>query len=668
MNRNSRRSNCLAGLTAAVCICFSTGVFAADLVPLEHFARLPEYKLPKISPTGQYLAVIAPVEDQDSLVIIRLSAQRIESMLQFERGAEVIEFHWVNDDRVVCSFGTEIPGEGAILRSTREIYAMDADGKKKKLIFGLRSGLDSRKDSRIKEAKPINAAGYVIDPLRDDRSNVLIASYPYAGRELADVAPTIFKVNVYTGARKKQNAVPYRSFNFVTDGNGEIRAANFFDEGGTVSVLYRGADESQLRVLDNLSAPKADVALLAMDASGERIYVAESQAGRPRGVSLYDPRTDSTEHLWSNATFDVTGLVWSADASAVIGATYYADRLKYAFFDDQQADSRLIMSIQRAFAGKEIEVVSRTRDGGKSIIRVGSSSEPYDYYVFDSEKRNMNLLLGSRSWIDPARMSSAEHFEIDARDGQKLRGYLTVPAGSAGKGLPLVVMPHGGPHGVRDEFEFDPEVQVLASRGYAVLRVNFRGSGGYGPAFERAGYQKWGTVIQDDIADAARWAIGEGYADGDRVCIAGASFGGYSALMSVERYPDLYKCAVGELGVYDLPLMYETGDVPERNTGVDYLRMAIGTDETELARQSPSRNVEPIKADLFIIYGKHDERAPPVQSLTLTKALDDAGKHYELFEMREEGHSSASEPTRLERYQRVLKFLDRNIGSGMTPH
>lgn len=662
MHERKRASRCFSGSAAALCLCLAMAAFADDRVPLEHFARLPEYKQPKISPTGKYLAVIAPVEEQDSLVIIQLSATRISAILQFVRNAEVLDFYWANDDRVICTFGSRVPGRGALVYTAGEIYAMDADGKKKKSIFGYRSGLESRVDSRIKEAKPINAAGLVIDPLHDDRSNILIAAYPFAGRTLAEVAPTIYKVNVYTGARKKQGPVPFRSFNYLVDRAGTVRAANSFDRELNTSVLYRDADDSDLAVMVTLSAPKSDATLLDMDAAGERIYVSDSRDGKPRGVSLYDPRTGSIERLWSDDAYDVLDLVWSADEESVIGVTYYGDKLRYAFFDESDPDARLIMSIQRTFAGKEIEVMSRTRDGTKSIVRVGSASEPSDYYVFDSEKRNMNLLLGSRSWIIPAQMSPASHFEINARDGQTLRAYLTTPVNSDGGGLPLVVMPHGGPYGVRDRFDFDPEVQVLASRGYAVLQVNFRGSGGYGPAFEKAGYRHWGTDIQDDIADATRWAIDEGHADAKRICIAGASFGGYSALMSVVRYPELYRCAIGEIGVYDLPLMYEEGDIPESKLGIEYLQTAIGTDEAELIRQSPSRNADSIKASVFILYGEHDERAPPAQSSSLMEAMDRAGKPYELFVMRDEGHSFVSERTRLERYSQILRFLDKNIG------
>lgn len=649
-------NGCLSRLFAAAMTCFCVGALADELVPLDDFVRLAEYSDPKISPTGEYLAVIAPVNDQDSLVVIDLNAMQVSSVLRFVRGAEVLYFYWVNDERIICSFGKKRPRKGAILYSAGEIFAMNADGRKKKSIFGYQS------------AHPMNAAGIVIDPLRNDHDNMLIAAYPFSRMGLADVTPTIYKLNVYKGVRKKQRPVPYRSYNFHVDGTGRIRVANAVDDDFNSMVLYRDVDEMEFRALDELSHPNADVELLGMNSAGDRIYVADSRDGGPMGLSLYHPETGSIEQLWSNDEFDVLDLVWSADQSTAIGATYYADKLRYAFFDAAHPDARTIMSLQKIFEDKELEVLDRTRDGKQSIFRVGSSTSPDEYYLFNSETRNVERLLGSRNWIDPARMSPAEYFEVAARDGQKLHGYLTLPKNGNGESLPMIVMPHGGPHGVRDTFSFDTEVQVLASRGYAVLQVNYRGSGGYGPAFLKAGYRNWGTVIQDDIADATNWAIDEGYADRKRVCIAGASFGGYSAMMSAVRYPELYRCAIGELGVYDLGLMYEEGDIADRDIAVDYLKAAIGTDDAELISQSPARNVESIKADLFIIYGKHDDRAPPAQSIAMTSALDDAGISYELFVMRDEGHTFASETDRAERYARILKFVDKNIGSGVANH
>jgi dipeptidyl aminopeptidase/acylaminoacyl peptidase len=646
----------ISGLFATAIACFCICALADELEPLDHFVRLAEYSDPKISPTGEYLGVIAPVNDQDSLVVIDLNAMQVSSVLRFVKGAEVLYFYWVNDERIICSFGKKRPRKGAILYSAGEIFAMNADGRKKKSIFGYQSAL------------PMNAAGIVIDPLRDDHDNMLIAAYPFSRAGLADVTPKIYKLNVYNGVRKKQSPVPYRSSNFHVDGTGRIRVAHAVDDNFNSMVLYRDVGEREFRVLEELSHPNADVELLGMDSAGDRIYVADSRDGGPVGLSLYYPETGSVEQLWSNDKFDVLDLVWSADGSTVIGVTYYADKLKYAFFDAAHSDARTIISLQKVFEDKELEILNRTRDGKHSIFRVGSSTSPDEYYLFNSEKRNVERLLGSRNWINPARMSTAKYFQIAARDGQKLYGYLTMPSNGNGESLPLVVMPHGGPHGVRDTFSFDTEVQVLASRGYAVLQVNYRGSGGYGPAFIKAGYRKWGTLIQDDIADATNWAIDEGFADRKRVCIAGASFGGYSAMMSAVRYPELYRCAIGELGVYDLGLMYEEGDIADRDIGVDYLRTAIGTNDAEWTRQSPSRNVESIKADLFIVYGKHDDRAPPAQSIAMTSALDDAGISYELFVMRDEGHTFASETDRAERYARILKFLDKNIGSGITDH
>jgi dipeptidyl aminopeptidase/acylaminoacyl peptidase len=223
------------------------------------------------------------------------------------------------------------------------------------------------------------------------------------------------------------------------------------------------------------------------------------------------------------------------------------------------------------------------------------------------------------------------------------------------------VFPHGGPHGVRDWWEFDPEVQLLASRGYAVLQVNFRGSGGYGMAFESAGHGEWGAKMLDDIADATRWAVEQKVAPADRICIYGASYGGFAALMGAAREPDLYRCAIGQAGVYDLQLMWESGDIPDMRGGRDYLERVLGTDAARLRAQSPVYNAQNIKAPVLLIHGKADERADYEQARRMKEALEQSQKKFEWLALGREGHGVYDEQTRREVYERILQFLDANL-------
>ena len=235
----------------------------------------------------------------------------------------------------------------------------------------------------------------------------------------------------------------------------------------------------------------------------------------------------------------------------------------------------------------------------------------------------------------------------------------------AAKNLPCVVNPHGGPHGIRDEWGFSWEAQLIASRGYAVLKLNFRGSGGYGNHYQTAGYQQWGRLMQDDLADGVRWTIEQGLVDGKRICTFGGSYGGYAALMNVARYPDLYRCAVGYVGVYDLSLMYQRGDIQESRRGNSYLDLVIGRDRLE--QDSPVALADKIKVPVLLAHGGEDVRVPPAHAERMRAALTKAGNPPEwLYEARE-GHGFYNLPSKLGLYNRLLAFLDRNIGAESSP-
>jgi dipeptidyl aminopeptidase/acylaminoacyl peptidase len=260
-------------------------------------------------------------------------------------------------------------------------------------------------------------------------------------------------------------------------------------------------------------------------------------------------------------------------------------------------------------------------------------------------------------------MAATEFHEVKARDGLALHAYLTLPPGSNGKGLPMVVMPHGGPFGVFDTWGFEDEVQILAKSGYAVLQPNFRGSGGYGRSFQTAGAREWGGAMQDDVTDATRWAIASGIADPARICIYGASYGAFAALSGVAKEPGMYRCAAGYVGVYDLPMMHRLGDIQERASGETYLREWVGT-RAELPAVSPTNMADRVKVPVFLAAGGEDERAPIEHSRLMERRLRSAGVPVETLYFDTEGHGFYTEPHRQEYYSRLLAFLARNLDCG----
>jgi dipeptidyl aminopeptidase/acylaminoacyl peptidase len=261
-------------------------------------------------------------------------------------------------------------------------------------------------------------------------------------------------------------------------------------------------------------------------------------------------------------------------------------------------------------------------------------------------------------------MAKSEPITLKARDGIALHGYLTKPSGKEdAKNLPLVVFVHGGPYGIRDDWAFDPYVQMLSSRGYAVLQVNYRGSGDYGSAFLKAGYHEWGGKMQDDVTDATDWAIAQGVADPKRICIFGGSYGGYAALEGAVKEPDLYRCAIGYVGVYDLRLMTTRGDIPQSTSGENYLKMVLGEDQSVLWDRSPIAHLDRLKAKVMLIVGGADKRVPAVQGESLRSALNKAHIEHEWLYQRTEGHGFYDEANRRNLFAKVIAFLDRNIGA-----
>jgi dipeptidyl aminopeptidase/acylaminoacyl peptidase len=270
-----------------------------------------------------------------------------------------------------------------------------------------------------------------------------------------------------------------------------------------------------------------------------------------RDTVFADPENDVNalaDPFFSDYGHDGRGLIWSFDYSEphhVIGVETMPGMPAVHMLDPDDLKAQYLAQLYQAFPGQRVSITSNTRDHSLMVVRVTSDRNPGDFYIFNTKTNKASYLFSANPDIDPDLMASQQPVSVTARDGLVLHGYLTTPKGAPAKNLPLIIIPHGGPHGIRDEWGWDREAQFFAYHGYAVLQLNYRGSGGYGKKFQDLGYRHWGTTMQDDLADAVRWTEKQGIVDPRRVCIYGASYGGYAALENPIRYPDLYQCAVG---------------------------------------------------------------------------------------------------------------------------
>jgi dipeptidyl aminopeptidase/acylaminoacyl peptidase len=325
--------------------------------------------------------------------------------------------------------------------------------------------------------------------------------------------------------------------------------------------------------------------------------------------------------------------------------------------------SKKMRALEKAFPNHYVSLASSTENREELILYVWSDTDPGGYYSFKTKTNELtDLGLNPRKWIDPSKMSPMEPISYLARDGMKISGYLTRPKNQQNN-LPLIVLVHGGPHGVRDDWGFDGEIQLLANRGFAVLQVNYRGSGGYGREFLKSGFNHWGDLMQDDLTDGVNFLVDQGIVDKDRLCIYGASYGGYAAMMSAAREPDLYKCAVGYVGVYDVDSFTTVGNIPGYRAGSAYLKEVIPSDPDLRNAFSPSKQAAKIKAEVFLVHGEKDEQAHFENYEILTKKFDDLNKPYKSLVKFDEEHGFYKTENQIELAFDLEEFFTKHIGS-----
>jgi dipeptidyl aminopeptidase/acylaminoacyl peptidase len=616
-------------------------------VPLADFARHAQFRDIKISPEGDYLAASAVVDGKAVLSLVRLEDMKGVNLRPRESG-EVYQFWWVAPHRVVYSVAERMSTlEQPAL--TGELYGVNADGTRKQLLIGYRANREW-------------TYADVVQPLYTQDNKVLITKAHWNGS--SDGAfPVAAYMDVDNGTVTEIGAAPIRNGQFVADHHGQVRFAYANGTDQKRRVYYRERNGANWELVFDESKGDPAVVPIGFTRDEKSAYLDCPAKAGGGGLCRWNTETRKSETLWQGNEVDVDELVTTFDRQDFVAIRSMPGRVATTLIDKSTREAKLLVDLMQQFPGEDVRATSSTSDGSKVVFLVSSDRDPGQFFLFDAATGKATFLFARMPWIKADEMASMEPFKIKARDGLPLHGYLTRPLGKDdARHLPLVVVAHGGPYGIRDRWGFEPDVQMLANRGYAVLQVNFRGSGGYGDAFMRAGFREWGAKMQDDVTDATRWAIAEGIADPSRICIYGASYGGYAALRGATKEPDLYRCAIGYVGVYDLRLMYTRGDIPQSTYGDNYLKMVLGEDESVLWDRSPVAHVDQLKAKVMLIVGGEDRRVPPIQGERLHDALNKAHVEHEWLYQRTEGHGFYDEDNLNKMLASVIQFLDRNIG------
>ncbi len=626
-------------------------------VDLQPYLRQDVFKDFKISPNGEYLAATRVMEDRTGLVIIRRADDKVTAAVTGRRDSVVDDFWWANDERVVVSLAKRLGALDTPV-SIGELHAINVDGSRMRLLaspFGVPNGIGGG-------ISHVGEGVFMVDPTLDSDRTVLVAAMPYESTPLIRLQ----RLNIYTGDRITVATPPVRRARFTTDPKGQVRFARGAGPDNVSKLYYRDRDDADWRVLNDEEESGYVESALGFSEDGLRAYLKRQQSGRPDAIVEWEPATNQRRVLLQDPVVDPYRIIYSMDGRFPVGASYMHEGVSHRFFDEKTYTARLYRGLEQATDGQAVDITSSTRDGTQALIRIWGDRNNGEYYLFDTAKSKLSFVYQSRVWLDPEALVATESVGFDARDGLRLHGYLTRPKASGDGPLPMVLLPHGGPFGVFDEWAFDTEAQLLAAAGYAVLRVNYRGSGNYGHDYLHAGAREWGGTMQDDLTDATRWAIQQGIADADRICIYGGSYGGYAALMGVAREPGLYRCAVGYVGVYDLPLLHTDLSRDSRSTRT-YASEWLG-ERDQLAARSPVNLAAQIKVPVLLVAGGEDKVAPIAHSERMERALKKQGVPVQTLYVRTEGHGFYTEEHRRQFYTALLDFLADHIGGQPAAH
>ncbi|MES2101996.1 MAG: S9 family peptidase [Pseudomonadota bacterium] len=614
-------------------------------MPIAAFIPDSLFLRPSLSPDGRLLAVIVDVKDGDRIVptlsVFEVPELKLVARMRMPVNEVAIEHAWVDNRRLVISNGLEV-GRHEAPFATGVIFATDVDGSNQKFLFGPRSSRGEGEVHRL----PDRPDGRFY--LRQDR------------REDRQWRSVLFEVDSRTAELKRLATLPLPGQAFVLKHDGQVGVAFGSDEKNDRVVFRRPTDPeptaSPALTPDEFALPFAyspdDSALYGQlaKAGGPRMLMREGVDGSARTVMARD----------DIGNIDI--VLWGPPPSQPFAAATRVGIPTLRYFADDRSEAQLHRALAAQFPGSFVEFLGFSGDGGRLLFRVGSDRDPGTFYLWERATGKAHQLFSMMSGIDPDRMGERRPIALQARDGLELRGYLTLPPGREPRGLPLVLLPHGGPHGVADEWFFDPDAQFLASRGYAVLQLNFRGSSGRGEKFREAGYRQWGDKVQDDLIDAVEWAGRSGMVDSDRVCVFGASFGAYSAMLTAAKAPTAFKCAVGLAGLYDLAMWFNEDRFIFDPKSKALMTRYFGDDVKEQRRISPTQAASRIDVPVLLIHGDTDSTTPFAQGKAMRDALRAAKKDVEWVDVSGEGHGFYARKNQEDLYRRLEAFLAKHIG------
>lgn len=602
---------------------------AKKKIPLKDFFKNPEKSGYQISPDGKYISYLGPYKSRMNIFVQPIggkNAMRITSVTDRDLGS----YFWKSGSRIV--FLKDNAGD-----ENFHLYAVNIDG------------------SDLKDLTPFEGVkSDIVDDLEDNDNEMLI-QLNKENKEVFDV----YRLNINSGELTKIAQNPGNITGWVTDHDGKLRVAVTTD-GTNSSLLYRATEQEKFKVILTTDF-KESLSPLFFDFDNKNLFVTSNIGRDKAAIVKINPETGKElDNIFEHPEVDAGGLFYSRKRKVLTAVTFTTWK-KYRKFLDGQTE-QLFKNLEAQLPGYEISLSSSTKDENTFIVRTYSDRSLGAYYIYTFSSNTLSSIGEVSPWLKEDKLAEMKAISFRSRDGFLINGYLTLPKGKDPKNLPVVVNPHGGPW-ARDNWGFNPEVQFLANRGYAVLQLNFRGSTGYGRQFMEASFKQWGQNMQNDITDGVNWLIKEGIADPKRVGIYGASYGGYATLAGITFTPDLYRCAIDYVGVSNLLSFMQTIP-PYWKPYLEMMYEMVGNPETELEMlraASPVFHVDKIKTPLFVAQGAKDPRVNINESNQIVEALKKRGVEVEYMVKENEGHGFSNEENQFEFYKAMEKFLKKHM-------
>ena len=606
-----------------------------QLIPLETFFRNPREAAFHLSPSGRELSFLAPYEDRLNLFVSSLDGAD-RRQLTYETERSIAGSFWANDERI--------------------LYLKDNAGDENYKLFGVRNdGTDVRSYTDFDGVRT-----QIIDTLDFDDDHVIIA----LNRRTPEVFDP-YRLNVHTGEMTMLAQNPGNIQGWLTDHDGVLRVATAIVDGVNTQILYRDSEAEEFAPVLTTNF-KETVSFVEFTPDNREVYAVSNIGSDLTRLVRMNPRTcEELEMLYTHHKYDISNISYSYKRRKLLGAFCVGHRGVVRHYFDEEA-AALRERFFDYFGHNDFGTADIDRDERVRLIYAGGDRTYGAYYLHRADTDEITHLADLAPWIQPHKMQAMHTLSYTTRDGLDIEAYLTLPHGltpDTAHHLPLVVNPHGGPWS-RDTWGFSPEVQFLASRGYAVFQMNFRSSTGYGRRFQELGFRQWGQTMQDDITDGVQWLIGRGVADPHRIAIYGGSYGGYAALAGITFTPHLYACAVDYVGVSNLFTFMQTIP-PYWKPMLDMMYEMVGHPEADkemLEAYSPVFHADRITAPLFIAQGANDPRVNKAESDQMVAALKARGVEVEYMVKDNEGHGFHNQENRFDFYRAMEKFLAKHLG------